>query len=1000
MRAAPLCVLWLLSTAPLASRAQTYFQQQVDHRIEVRLDDVNNALFAYAEFDYTNRSPDALDTLWIHLWPNAYRDRNTAFCRQKDAQGDLTAHFADPEERGFIDSLDIKVNGDRVAWGYDVEHADIAWIALRKPLVTGAMVTVSTPFHVKIPDARLSRLGHSGQAYYISQWYPKPAVYDNTGWHPLPYLDQGEFYSEFGSFDVRITLPANYVLAATGERRDCPEEEAYMDSLASLPPSFVLSDGAEDPFPPSSRHLKTIRFTQDSVHDFAWFADKRYAVRKGHVVLPASGRTVTTWTLFTPRNAALWSDANTYVQQSLLRYSGLVGDYRYASCTAVDGTIAAGGGMEYPMITIIGNTGSRYDLDQVIAHEVGHNWFYGMLASNERDHPWMDEGMNSFFEQRYMEARYPGMRTPYYQNLPLDGLKLQRLGPRGHNEMDYRFNARRNWDQAPASPSSAFTEINYGANVYSKTALAFDQLYRSLGPARFDACTQAYFNTWAGKHPTPADVQASYTSTSGVDLDWCFKELIGTDRKVDIKALRLKNGSLTYRYTGALEAPFPLTAWAGRDSLGTAWFTARPGRNTTALPWPTATRARIDAAASTLDIDRRNNGTGSSIWSGSYRFPSFKFLMGPEREDRGTIHWSPAIGYNAHDGFMAGVGLSNTSFPSQRLEWAAAPLYGFRSGRPAGGARLMWNDDRLGSDILRNVHIGVSGFAASLYGLGDVDQWYQRLVPSIQLDPRLQATGPEVYLRYRGILLWRHAEGLVQTPSDEVHVSDRFQETYHELSADLKKATGLHPFQADLNYLRGAAFDRVSLEASWSAILDARAHRVTFRTFLGTFLSKERERMRADMGWRMYWGSSDLLYDHLYTDRQYTGQNTAIQFNKDQGGFKTPTSIGTSDTWIAALNMEVDLPFALPMAVFASYGAAPVTYITADGSSTGWRGNWEAGIGIRIWRDIAEVWAPLVVSQDMREEQALRGISFTDRIRIVLSLEKMDPTSALRKLPH
>jgi hypothetical protein len=274
------------------------------------------------------------------------------------------------------------------------------------------------------------------------------------------------------------------------------------------------------------------------------------------------------------------------------------------------------------------------------------------------------------------------------------------------------------------------------------------------------------------------------------------------------------------------------------------------------------------------------------------------------------------------------------------------------------------------------------------------------LVPSIQFDPRLKPTGPEAYLRYRRIILWNHAEGTYRTPHAEVPINSTNRAVYHEVSANLTEHNGFNPYDITLTSLRSDVFSRLSLTAKWSAIYDARKHRITFRAFAGTFLDKDRQAMRPEMGWRMYWGSSDLLYDHLYTDRQYVGQNTAVQFNIDQGGFRTPTSIGTSDTWIAALNMEVDFPFALPLTAFASYGASPITLVTQDGKSTDWRGNWEVGLGLRVWRDMAEVWVPLAFSEDIQKEQDLRGFNFTDRIRIVLALEKMDPTQALRKLPH
>jgi len=1000
-------VLCAVLVSPLLSCAQAYFQQQVDYRISVQLNDATSELFAKEEFDYTNNSPRALDTLWIHLWPNAYRDRNTALCRQKDSQGHFDLHFAAPEERGYIDSLDFSSGGQKLAWGLEPDNPDITWLILPYAIGTGETITIKTPFHVKIPSAQFSRLGHTGQAFYITQWYPKPAVYNNSGWHAMPFLDQGEFYSEFGSFDVSITLPANYVVGATGQLTDNPVEQAWMDSLAALPANSLLSNPS-DAFPPSSKRMKTLRFTQDHVHDFAWFADKRYHVRKGAVTLPRSGRTVTTWTLYTPGNAALWADAITYMNESVRLYSQWVGDYRYASCTAVDGPIAAGGGMEYPMITIIGNADSRFELDDVIAHEVGHNWLYGMLASNERDHPWMDEGMNSFFEQRYIETRYPGRREKEPEGIPIGFLTNgQGISQRKQNELLYRYNARKNWDSPTGSTSAAFTEFDYDASVYAKTALVFDQLFHDLGPARFDSCTQAYFNEWAWKHPQPADVQASYEKASGKDLNWCFGELIQTADKPDVKARKLKNDELTYRSTAVEGFSFPVIAWNGADSLGTTWIDGKHGRNTVALPWPNADRVRIDATDHTLDIDRRNNEVSSNGLLKRSKLPAFKFLGGLEREDRRSIYWSPAIGYNTHDGVMAGLALYNTVYPSQRFEWALLPMYGFQSNKLAGGYRFEWHNDRnrlLNSPrtegIYRNLSVGISGFGASLPSDNGIERSYFRQVRSVSVDPRLRPTGPELHVGVRSIDISEYDKGNITEGGQAMSMDTTITDIYAEASIGLMQKQGFNPYDIKVAYLMSDVFSRISLTAKWSAIYDEQKHRVTFRAFTGTFFNKNTELMRPEMGWRMYWGSSDLLYDHLYTNRQNVGENTALQTNIDQGGFRTPTSVGTSDTWIAAMNMEVDFPFTLPLTAFASYGATPVTTVTQEGTSKGWSGNWEMGIGMRFWRDIAEVWVPLAFSSDVRKEQDLRGFNFTDRIRIVLALEKLDPTQALRKLPH
>jgi len=976
--------------APVLLHAQGYFQQRVDYSINVILDDVKHELNAQESFVYTNNSPQALDTIWIHLWPNGYKDRNTALCRSHDKGNDFDLHFAEEKDRGWIDSLDFRSGGAKLVWGVDPLNIDIGWIKLPLPLASGASITISTPFRVKIPSARFSRLGHIGQAYYITQWYPKPAVFDRHGWHPIPYLSQGEFYSEFGSFDVSITLPENYVVGATGELQNA-EERARLDDRAAKPPP----DGKDMTFPPSAPMTKTLRYVQDNVHDFAWIADKRFIVRKGEVTLPKSGRTVTTWAMYTPKNAPEWSGGVDYVGQALLSYSKWVGEYPYSACTAVDGTIAAGGGMEYPMITIIGEDDDPMALDEVIAHEVGHNWFYGMLGSNERDHPWMDEGVNSFCELRYMNERYPGKMSTEAAGIPKAAFGDRIIGHHDFSELAYRLNARKNMDQAPGLHSSCFTPQNYGTDVYMKTSLALDQLFAYLGEERFDACMHAYFDRWHHKHPYPEDMKAVFEEVSGKDLDWCFDALINDDRKVDIKALRFKNGTLRLKLDGPDRFPVPVTAYRGTDSLGTVWDSAEGGISYLTAGLEQADRVRIDAGERTLDIDRRNNEVRSSGLLRRGARPKLRFLTGAERAEERTTFWTPAVGYNAHDGFMAGIALHNYHFPSQRFEYALLPLYGTGSARPVGGARVEYHFDRLRSGPFRNVLLRGAFQSFSAYNQNDIIGEYEKWAPQVRFDLRRDlslSTGHSVALR--GILINERVLG--EFEGQRISNSEAYN--YEELRYDIERRAGLNPFTLNLTALNGDAFTRMSVEGDWSQIYDTHKHRISLRLFAGSFLRTDDAKMEARMGWRYHLGASDLLYDHLFINRQGIGEITDQQMSKDQGGFKTPNSFGTSDTWMAAMNLELDAPFRLPLVFFASAGAAPVTTVSGSGRSTRTEFQYEGGIGLRVIRDAVEVWVPLFASPDINDQLELRDFDFMERIRIVFALERMDPTRALRNL--
>jgi hypothetical protein len=260
-----------------------YWQQKVNYNIDVTLNDKEHTLDGFETIEYFNNSPDTLRFIWFHIWPNAYKNDRTAFSDQLLGNNNTKFYFSGKDEKGYINRLDFKVNNQTALVEDHPNHIDIVKVNLPIPLAPGQKITIATPFHIKLPF-NFSRGGHDGQSYQATQWYPKPAVYDSKGWHPMPYVDQGEFYSEFGKFDVRITVPGNYVVAATGELQDA-EEKAWLKTRASFDWKPVVhkekmagggTKNITQQFPESVQQSKTLHFIQDNVHDFAWFADKRF----------------------------------------------------------------------------------------------------------------------------------------------------------------------------------------------------------------------------------------------------------------------------------------------------------------------------------------------------------------------------------------------------------------------------------------------------------------------------------------------------------------------------------------------------------------------------------------------------------------------------------------------------------------------------------------------------------------------------------------------------
>jgi hypothetical protein len=500
--------LTIISNCQPRNYPLNYWQQQVNFTIDVTLNDKDNSLDGFEKIEYINNSPDTLRFIWFHIWPNAYKNDKTAFSDQMLLNGDTKFYFSGKEQRGYINRLDFKVNNTTCAVEDHPAYIDVVKVILATPLMPTEKITLTTPFHVQLPY-NFSRGGHDGDSYQVTQWYPKPAVYDQNGWHPMPYLHQGEFYSEFGNFDVRITVPKNYVVAATGELQN-EEERQWLLTRNSFSWEPVKRKARTkggsvktiiEKFPTSSTEAKTLQYIQTNVHDFAWFADKRFIVNHDSCQL-ASGKIIDVFSYYTPAEKEIWSNSITYAKRAIRFYSTAVGEYPYNVVSAAQGPKNFEGGMEYPTITGISPVQSAKELDMVLAHEIGHNWFYGILASNERNHPWMDEGINSYYEHQYTAEYYKD--TPVEERIIFETFAAEKL------------------DQPIETPSEKLSFVNYDAVAYYKTAEWLRLIEEQSGKNMLDSAMKEYYRRWQFKHPQPEDFAKVLAGTTGRNMDSTF----------------------------------------------------------------------------------------------------------------------------------------------------------------------------------------------------------------------------------------------------------------------------------------------------------------------------------------------------------------------------------------------------------------------------------------------------------------------------------------------
>ena len=1001
---------FLLIINYLNAQQTTYFQQQTDYKIEVKLNDKAHYLTGNIEIKYTNNSPDTLSFIYMHLWPNGYKHQKTAFAQQLLDNNRLDFHFAKPEQRGFMDSLSFVINDKPVEYQSTFEQPDIAKIALPTALLPQQSMTIKTPFRVKIPGD-FSRLAHVDQAYMLCQWYPKPAVYDQEGWHPMPYLSNGEFYSEFGNFDVSITLPQNYVLAATGDLQT-PSEQIFLEEKAAADAKLKFKKLAyteQDSFPTSSTTMKTVRYTAQKVHDFAWFADKRYYVQKSEVKL-SSGKSVNTYALFNNYEADLWANATDYLNRSIRFYSDIVGEYPYSTATAVQG-IYQGGDMEYPMITVIGKAYYDAGLDNVIAHEVGHNWFYGILGSNERDHPWMDEGFNSYLDSRYMTKYYSyGTNSEYTA---------------------YVQKASNYTDQPIESSSQSLSDANYYVCAYAKPTLSFRYLAMYLGQSEMDRILNAYFEQWQYKHPQPTDVKALFEQEAKQPVAWFFDNLVNTTDHLDYALThhhccdQHQKASITIKNTGDFKAPIPVAVWDDdqnnqkRDSLPKYWVNLAPNTDTTlSLATPDRAIFEIDPSHEVPEFSRNNNEIRNYGLLRKGEPTKIMFVADFSHPEKRRINIAPLIGFNRYDGILLGAAIYNLPVPRRKIEYSLLPMFSTFALAPSGMGDLKFhhftkNNDRLTIGLrLKSFHKRLKEsteerpyrFAERYYKISPFVEFELGKKSDRSTDKHLLLMSHSLILEERG------KETRTTTPTATVWSFEGKETTWrstHRVGYQYQSKKVLLPMDVT-TILEYANYDGFAVKEHYLKLTSEAKFRfmysplwgIDLRLFGGGFLWHT-DRQFGDFPLQLISNNrTDYHYDRHIMGRREFDNVLANQVVLREGGFKTAiepvVDNGSSNSFIFSINLTSDIPIKFPirsqfikLKPFLDLGyynnTAPSVTINSISDEIFFSG----GLMIDLWNGAAGIYLPLIASQnlDQKINTFSRG-SFLNRLTFSLNLNR------------
>ncbi len=516
-----------------------YWQNRADYSLKATLNDQTKEIVGSEILTYTNNSPDKLGFLWMNVDQNLFKkdSRGNAIIPLKGSRNGAKGQDFD----GGFKIKSIKVLS--TVAGKPVEK-DVTFTVIDTRMqvnlpqdlnANGASVKLKIEFSFVSPDYGSDRMGvvdtKNGKIFTIAQWYPRMCVYDDIrGWDTHPYLGAGEFYLEYGDYDVTITAPASHIVVCSGELQNPTEvytaEQQKRWATAKTSDKTVMIRTADEVTNPASRPAGkttlTWKFKIKNARDVSWASSAAFIVDAARINLPSGKKSIaiSTYPVESDGQAA-WSRATEYTKSSIENYSKRWFEFPYPAATNVAGNE---GGMEYPGIVFCDIKSKGEELWGVTDHEFGHGWFPMIVGSNERLFAWMDEGFNTFINGVSSQDFNKG---EYKQRVP---------------NMHQSAGMLTNPDMEPimAAPDN-LKEANLGILAYFKPGSGLDILRNQvLGKERFDKAFRTYTERWAFKHPMPDDFFRTMENVAGEDLGWFWRGWFMNNWSLDQAVTKVK----------------------------------------------------------------------------------------------------------------------------------------------------------------------------------------------------------------------------------------------------------------------------------------------------------------------------------------------------------------------------------------------------------------------------------------------------------------------------